>query len=50
MEIYKDLNTKATKDFEQLLNSQLSKIKIEEGKIIGGVVTKITNKFVFLFV
>ena len=50
MEIYKDLNTKATKDFEQLLNSQLSKIKIEEGKIISGVVTKITNKFVFLFV
>ena len=30
MEIYKDLNTKATKDFEQLLNSQLSKINIEE--------------------
>ena len=50
MEIYKDLNNKASKDFEQLLNSQLSKIKIEEGKIIGGVVTKITNKFVFLFV
>jgi len=50
MEIYKDLNTKATKDFEQLLNSQLSKIKIEEGKIIDGTVTKITSKFVFLFV
>ncbi len=50
MEIYKDLNTKATKDFEQLLNSQLSKIKIEEGNIIDGTVTKITNKFVFLFV
>ena len=50
MEIYKDLNTKATKDFEQLLNSQLSKIKIEEGKIIDGTVTKITNKFIFLFV
>jgi len=50
MEIYKDLNTKATKDFEQLLNSQLSKVKIEEGKIIDGIVTKITSKFVFLFV
>ena len=50
MEIYKDLNTKATKEFEQLLNSQLSKIKIEEGKIIEGIVTKITKKFVFLFV
>tara|TARA_B100001540_G_scaffold312312_1_gene333220 strand:- start:2002 stop:3738 length:1737 start_codon:yes stop_codon:yes gene_type:complete len=50
MEIYKDLNSKANKDFENLLNSQLSKVKIEEGKIIDGVVTKITNKFVFLFV
>ena len=50
MEIYKDLNSKSTKEFEQLLNSQLSKIKIEEGKIIEGVVTKITNKFIFLFV
>ena len=50
MEIYKDLNTQANKDFESLLNSQLSKIKIEEGKIIDGLVTKITNKFVFLFV
>jgi len=50
MEIYKDLNTKATKEFEKLLNSQLSKIKIEEGKIIDGAVTKITDKFVFLFV
>jgi len=50
MEIYKDLNTQANKDFENLLNSQLSKVKIEEGKIIDGLVTKITNKFVFLFV
>ena len=50
MEIYKDLNTQANKDFKNLLNSQLSKIKIEEGKIIDGLVTKITNKFVFLFV
>ena len=50
MEIYKDLNTQVNKDFENLLNSQLSKIKIEEGKIVDGLVTKITNKFVFLFV
>ena len=50
MEIYKDLDTQANKDFKNLLNSQLSKIKIEEGKIIDGLVTKITNKFVFLFV
>ena len=50
MEIYKNLNSQATKEFEQLLNSKLSKVKIEEGKVIDGTVTKITSKFVFLFV
>ena len=50
MEIYKELNTTASKEFEKLLNSKLSKNKIEEGKIIEGVVTKITEKFVFLFI
>ncbi len=50
MEIYKDLNLPATQQFEKLLNSQLSKNKIEEGKIIEGKVTKITNKYVFLFI
>ena len=50
MEIYKDLSNQNAKEFEKLLNSQLSKTKIEEGKVIDGEVTKITNKFVFLFV
>ena len=50
MEIYKDLSSPATKEFEKLLNSQLSKIQIEEGKIIEGKINKITEKFVFLFV
>ena len=50
MEIYKELNTQESKEFENLLNSQLSKTKIEEGKVIEGTVTKITNKYVFLFV
>ena len=50
MEIYKDLSSPATKEFEKLLNSQLSKIQIEEGKIIDGKINKITEKFVFLFV
>ena len=50
MEIYKDLSSPASKEFEELLNSQLSKIKIEEGKIIEGKINKITEKFVFLFV
>ena len=50
MEIYKDLNTPASQEFEKLLNSQLSKTNIEEGKIIEGKITKITDKFVLLFV
>ena len=50
MEIYKDLKNPASKEFEKLLNSQLSKINIEEGKIINGKINKITEKFVFLFV
>jgi len=50
MEIFKDLSNPASKEFEKLLNSQLSKINIEEGKIIEGKINKITEKFVFLFV
>ena len=50
MEIYKDLSNQASQEFEKLLNSQLSKIQIEEGKIIEGKINKITEKFVFLFV
>ena len=50
MEIYKDLSSPASKQFQKLLSSQLSKNKIEEGKIIDGKVTKITNKYLFLFI
>ena len=50
MEIYKDLSSPSSKEFEKLLNSQLSKNKIEEGKIIEGKINKITEKFVFLFI
>ena len=50
MEIYKDLKNPENQEFEKLLNSQLSKNKIEEGKIIDGKITKITEKFVFVFI
>ena len=50
MEIYSDLTSSASKEFQELLNTQLSKVKIEEGKIINGKINKITEKFVFLFV
>ena len=49
MEIYKDLSSPASKEFEQLLNSQFTKNKdLEEGKVITGTVNKVTNNFVFL--
>jgi len=50
MELFKELNNPQSKEFEQLLNNQLSKTKIVEGKIIDGKINKITEKFVFLFV
>ena len=50
MEIYKDLSSPASQQFEKLLNSQLSKNKIEEGKIVDGKITKITDKYIFLFI
>ena len=49
MEIYKELKTPASQEFEKLLNSQFSKNKnLVEGKIIEGIITKISDKFVFL--
>tara|TARA_B100001027_G_scaffold14383_1_gene8671 strand:- start:231 stop:1952 length:1722 start_codon:yes stop_codon:yes gene_type:complete len=50
MEIYKDLKNPKSKEFEKLLNTQLSKITIEEGKVIEGKINKITEKFVFLLI
>jgi len=49
MEIFKSNDNKASKEFEKLLDTQFSKTQsLVEGKIIEGVVTKITEKFAFL--
>ncbi|MFL2853794.1 MAG: S1 RNA-binding domain-containing protein [Candidatus Pelagibacter sp.] len=49
MEIFKSVTTEASKEFEKLLDTQFSKTQsLVEGKIIEGVVTKVTEKFVFL--
>ena len=50
MEIYKNLDNPNSKEFAQLLNNQLSKNTIEEGKIVEGKINKITDKFVFLYI
>jgi len=47
-EIYKDLNSTKSKEFEKLLNTEFSKSQISEGKIADGTITKITNKLIFL--
>ena len=49
MEIFKNVDTKASKEFEKLLDTQFTKSQnLVEGKIIEGIVTKITEKFAFL--
>ena len=51
MEIYKQTNTTASKEFEKLLDNQISKTKnLIEGNIIEGTVTKVGEKYVFLFI
>ena len=46
--IYKDLSSPKSKEFEKLLNTEFSKSQISEGKIADGTITKITNKLIFL--
>jgi len=47
-EIYKNLSSPKSKEFEKLLNTEFSKSQISEGKIADGIITKITNKLIFL--
>ena len=47
-EIYKNLSSPKSKEFEKLLNTEFSKSQISEGKIADGTITKITNKLIFL--
>ena len=49
MEIFKSAETEESIEFKKLLDTQFSKTQsLVEGKIIEGVVSKITEKFVFL--
>ena len=43
-EIYKDLSSPKSKEFEKLLNSEFAKSKIEEGKICEGTITKTRSR------
>ena len=47
MEIYNNLETTASQEFEKLLSGQFSKTKIVEGKIYSAEVTKISDKYIW---
>ena len=48
MEFYKDLNSSENKEFASLLDNQTTK-KIEEGKIFEATITKISNKYCWVY-
>ena len=50
MEIYKDISTNQNQKFKKLLLDNFSKTKIEEGKLLTGTVTKLTEKHVYLLI
>ena len=47
-EIYKDLNSPQIQEFEKLLNKEFSKTTAKEGDITKGIITKITDKMVYI--
>ena len=50
MEIYKNIEDNKNKEFKKLLSENFSKTKVEENTVVNGTVTKITSKYVFLFI
>ena len=50
MEFYKDNSNSQNQEFKKLLIDNFSKTKIEEGKLLTGKVTKISEKHVYLLI
>lgn len=50
MEIYKDISSSQSQEFKKLLIDNFSKTKIEEGKLLVGTITKISEKHVYLLI
>ena len=44
MDIYKDISNSQNQAFKKLLIDNFSKTKIEEGKILTGSISKVTEK------
>ena len=50
MEVYKDISNSQNQEFKKLLLDNFSKTKIEEGKLLTGKITKLTEKHVYLLI
>tara|TARA_B100000674_G_scaffold236087_1_gene193980 strand:- start:5497 stop:7224 length:1728 start_codon:yes stop_codon:yes gene_type:complete len=50
MEFYKDISNNKNQEFKKLLIDNFSKTKVEEGKLLTGIITKITEKHVFVLI
>ncbi len=50
MEIYKDISSSQNQEFKKLLIDNFSKTKIEEGKLLTGKITKITEKHIYILI
>ncbi len=50
MEVYKDISSSQNQEFKKLLIDNFSKTKIEEGKLLVGTITKISEKHVYLLI
>ena len=50
MEVYKDISSSQSQKFKKLLIDNFSKTKIEEGKLLTGTITKITEKQIYLMI
>ena len=50
MEVYKDISNSQNQEFQKLLIDNFSKTKVEEGKLLTGSITKITDKHVYLLI
>ncbi len=50
MEVYKDISSTQNKEFQKLLIDNFSKTKIEEGKLLTGTISKVTENHVYLLI
>jgi len=50
MEVYKDISSSQNQKFKKLLIDNFSKTEIEEGKLLVGTITKISEKHLYLLI